>query len=106
MTTPSKSQVGGDHYTSKPIQPWDYIEATGMDFFEGNALKYLSRWKDKDGVEDLYKAIHYIQKVIERHDQGCYGLNGKKHAVGPKITVTVPTDPHGAFGDHTPPHLR
>lgn len=58
-------QHGGDHYKSKPIQPWDYIVSNGLGFLEGNAVKYLSRWRDKNGVEDLKKAMHYIEKLIE-----------------------------------------
>lgn len=57
-------QHGGVHY-QKPIQPWDYIAANGIGFFEGNAIKYLSRWREKGGIEDLRKAQHYIQKLIE-----------------------------------------
>ena len=58
-------QVGGDHYTRQAIQPWDIIVANKLNFFEGNALKYLLRWKYKDGVKDLLKARHYIDKLIE-----------------------------------------
>lgn len=58
-------QVGGKHYTSKKIQPWDVIEANQMGFFDGNALKYIMRYKDKNGVEDLRKAIHYLERLIE-----------------------------------------
>lgn len=58
-------QVGGTHYTKKSIQPWDYIYENNLCYFTGNAVKYLSRWKDKGGVEDLKKAIHYIEKLIE-----------------------------------------
>lgn len=49
----------------RPIQPWDYIAANGIGFFEGNAIKYLTRWRDKGGIEDLRKAQHYIEKLIE-----------------------------------------
>lgn len=72
--SPNDVQVGGDHYKSKAIQPWDYIEANNMDFFEGNALKYLTRWKVKGGVSDLKKAIHYIQKIVERAEKGDYDV--------------------------------
>ncbi len=65
MSKASEIQIAGDHYRSKPIQPWDYIAANNIGFFEGNAIKYLSRWKDKGGVEDLRKARHYIDKLIE-----------------------------------------
>lgn len=57
-------QHGGTHY-QKPIQPWDYVAANGLGFFEGNAIKYLSRWRDKGGIEDLRKAQHYVEKLIE-----------------------------------------
>lgn len=61
----NSTQVGGDHYKTKPIQPWDYIIANGLGFCEGNAIKYISRWREKNGVEDLKKARHYIDKLIE-----------------------------------------
>jgi hypothetical protein len=60
------TQVGGTHYVKLEIQPWEIIEANGLDFWEGNALKYLLRWKEKNGVEDLKKAIHYIEYLIQR----------------------------------------
>jgi hypothetical protein len=58
-------QVGGAHYAVKAIQPWDYIVANNLGYLEGNIVKYVSRWKDKGGVEDLKKAQHYLQKLIE-----------------------------------------
>lgn len=58
-------QVAGGHYKQKQIQPWDYIAANGIGYFEGNVIKYVSRWRDKGGVEDLRKARHYIDKLIE-----------------------------------------
>lgn len=58
-------QVGGGHYKGKAIQPWDYIVANELGYLEGNVVKYVSRWKDKNGVEDLKKAMHYLQKLIE-----------------------------------------
>jgi len=58
-------QHGGDHYKKQVIQPWDYIAANQLGYFEGNVVKYVSRWKDKGGVEDLRKARHYIDKLIE-----------------------------------------
>jgi len=64
------SQIGGQHYTKKPIQPWDFIAANGLGYFEGNVVKYLSRWRDKGGVQDLHKAAHYLQKLIEIETNG------------------------------------
>ena len=66
-------QVGGEHYKQQAIQPWDVIESNGMDYFEGNALNYLMRWRRKAGTQDLRKAIHYIEKIIEREEAGYYG---------------------------------
>jgi len=58
-------QIGGSHYKAKTIEPWDFIAANNLGFFEGNIIKYLSRWRDKNGTEDLLKARHYLDKLIE-----------------------------------------
>ncbi len=58
-------QVGGDHYKKQTIQPWDAITAWKLGFLDGNAVKYLARWKTKNGLQDLRKAQHYITKLIE-----------------------------------------
>ena len=58
-------QVSGKHYKEKIIQPWDYIYANNLGYFEGNCVKYVSRWRDKGGIADLQKAIHYLEKLIE-----------------------------------------
>ena len=65
MSQANSVQYGGDHYKHKSIEPWDYIEANGIGFLDGNAIKYLTRWKAKNGIEDLKKARHYIDKLIE-----------------------------------------
>lgn len=57
-------QVGGAHYEA-PIQCWDYIAANKIGYFEGNVIKYVSRWRAKNGIEDLKKAQHYLEKLIE-----------------------------------------
>lgn len=62
VTTETSKQVGGSHYL-KAIQPWDIIEAWDMDFWEGNALKYLLRYKEKGGLQDLDKLQHYLDKI-------------------------------------------
>ena len=61
----NKTQVAGDHYKSKAIQPWDFIASNSMGYLEGNIVKYVSRWKEKGGIDDLKKAQHYLQKLIE-----------------------------------------
>jgi hypothetical protein len=63
-------QVAGDHYKKQAIQPVQYIHANGIGFFEGNVIKYVTRWRDKGGIADLEKAKHYIEMLIE--------LEGKK----------------------------
>lgn len=61
----NQNQVGGSHYAMKAIQTWDYIVANNIGYLEGNVIKYVSRWRDKGGVEDLRKAAHYLEKLIE-----------------------------------------
>ena len=58
-------QVAGTHYANKVIQPWDFITANNIPYIEGCIIKYVSRWKEKNGVEDLLKAKHYLEKLIE-----------------------------------------
>ena len=58
-------QVGGTHYKDKAIQPWDYIASNSLGYLEGNVVKYVSRWREKGGVQDLKKAMHYLTKLIE-----------------------------------------
>lgn len=60
-----EKQEGGEHYKKLKIQPIEYIHANGLDFFQGNMLKYLTRHKDKNGAEDLRKVIHYAQLALE-----------------------------------------
>ena len=63
--TANGQQVAGKHYKDKAVQPWDYIYANNLCYFTGNCVKYVSRWKDKGGVDDLKKARHYLDKLIE-----------------------------------------
>lgn len=57
-------QEGGTHYQTT-IQPWDFIVANNIPFLEGNVIKYIVRHKGKNGIEDLKKAKHYLDKLIE-----------------------------------------
>lgn len=61
-------QVGGDHYEVMDIQPWEVIERANLDFWEGNVIKYVMRYRNKNGVEDLRKALDYLQYLIDRED--------------------------------------
>ncbi len=58
-------QVGGDHYKEMAIQPVEFIHKNGIPYIEGCAIKYLCRWRKKNGVEDLEKAKHFIDLLIE-----------------------------------------
>lgn len=63
-TNPNQIQVGGEHYKNHTLQPWDAIHAWKLGFFSGNVVKYVVRYKDKNGIEDLKKARHYLDKLI------------------------------------------
>jgi hypothetical protein len=65
--TPNDIQVGGSHYKEQDIQPWDAIHAWKLGFFSGNVVKYVARHNQKGGVNDLRKARHYLDKLIELH---------------------------------------
>lgn len=59
-------QVGGSHYKKLKIQPVEYIMANNIPYMEGNIIKYVTRWRDKAGIQDLEKAKHYIEMLIEQ----------------------------------------
>jgi hypothetical protein len=63
--TASKRQVAGNHYQSLAIQPSEYIHRNGLGWCEGNAVKYITRHKSKAGKQDVLKAIHYLELLIE-----------------------------------------
>jgi hypothetical protein len=58
-------QVGGNHYSKLAIQPVEYINKNKLSYLQGNVIKYVTRYNDKNGVEDLQKAKHYIDLLIE-----------------------------------------
>ena len=58
-------QIGGSHYKDMAIQPIAYIHKNGLGFCEGNVVKYITRWKTKNGIEDLRKVIHYAELLIQ-----------------------------------------
>lgn len=61
----SKTQVGGSHYAEFAIQPSEYIHRNGLGWCEGNAVKYITRHRRKGGRQDVEKAIHYLQLLLE-----------------------------------------
>jgi hypothetical protein len=66
------TQVGGGHYVDLKIQPVEYMMANKIPYMEGNVIKYVTRWRHKGGIEDLRKARHYLELLIEHE------LNGEK----------------------------
>jgi hypothetical protein len=70
-TLVNKTQVGGDHYKTK-FEPWDLIIEWRIPFLEANIIKYVTRYKLKNGVADLEKARHYFDKLIETLDWSLY----------------------------------
>lgn len=58
-------QVGGEHYRKGEIQHWDYVYSQQIPYHEAQISRYLERWREKGGVEDLEKAQHYLDKLFE-----------------------------------------
>lgn len=69
MENPNSYQVGGEHYKTG-YEHWDLVLDTHMGYFEGQITRYISRWRQKDGLKDLDKAYHYIYKMIHSFDSG------------------------------------
>lgn len=81
-------QIGGNHYRKK-YQHWDLVCDTGMPYLLGCATKYIARWRDKNGIEDLRKSIHYISKA---EDRGIYMPRNKWYEF-----ITFDTTEHRAL---------
>lgn len=62
-------QVGGNHYKDLKIQPVEYIMENNIPYIEGSVIKYVTRWKSKNGVEDLRKAIHFLEILIQQQEK-------------------------------------
>ena len=58
-------QISGNHYKDMKIQPIEYIHGNKLGWCEGNVVKYISRWRHKNGLEDLKKVKHYVDLLIE-----------------------------------------
>jgi hypothetical protein len=77
MPRANDKQISGKHYLKQKIQSWDFIAANRLDFFQGSAITYIARFRDKGGKRDLEKAIHFLEKLIELE----YGEEGEEEAV-------------------------
>jgi len=64
LSEANKRQIAGTHY-NKPIQHWDLVIANGIPYMEAQIIKYVMRHREKNGVQDLEKAAHFLEKLIE-----------------------------------------
>lgn len=62
------TQIGGNHYKYFSIQPIEFIMKNNLSFLVGNIIKYVCRFDKKNGLEDLNKAKHYLEILIENYD--------------------------------------
>lgn len=76
MTRANDIQHGGDHYKGAKFQHWDICAKNRIGYLESCASKYTSRWPKKGGAEDLRKAIHYCDKIVEVIDEFGYRPSG------------------------------
>lgn len=66
MINANDRQVGGNHYNSN-YQHWDWVEDIKLPYLLAAATKYLVRWRKKNGLQDVAKTFHYVEKFIEKH---------------------------------------
>ena len=88
MASANERQVGGDHYKKHPgaVQHWDFVSDAGLGYHDGMATKYLDRFRDKAGKQDLEKAGHYCQK--------CGELGLKPPPLGPALAAMTAYQSH------------
>lgn len=92
-------QINGDHYRGA-IQTWDYIVANDLGFLEGNIVKYVTRFRKKNGVQDLEKAQHYLQKLIEVENERLRRASNPDDQDQQAATVS-PVEPKDRHGQRT-----
>ena len=68
--SPLDKQESGNHYKDRAIQPIDYINANKLDFNEGSVIKYVTRHRQKNGADDIRKAIHYLEFILHFEYRG------------------------------------
>lgn len=90
-------QVGGNHYSKYHIQPWDIIADVKLDYFRGNILKYLVRFEDKNGLEDLQKALSYCKAI----EGTLIGRKPRKAPIKQSLGINYDT-----FADQFPPLIK
>ena len=111
MSAINKTQIGGSHYKDKAVQPWEAMQAwmtheefTG--FLRGNVIKYIARCNEKGGIEDLKKARHYLDKLIDVIETETQRINSMSYCdfqndlikmLGESSTSVVMAKPHGDY---------
>lgn len=83
-----ETQIGGNHYKDMKIQPLEFIMANNLPYCEANIIKYVCRYKSKNGIVDLNKARHYLDILIE-HEQRRTKSGDSEERRG--IETTIPT---------------
>jgi len=63
---PQDKQIGGSHYKDFPIQPYEFISKNNLSFFQGNVIKYVCRYLNKNGIQDIEKIIHYCELEMKK----------------------------------------
>ena len=66
VAVPQDKQIGGSHYKDFYIQPYEFISKNDLSFFQGNVIKYVCRYLNKNGIQDLEKIIHYCELEIKK----------------------------------------
>ena len=88
----NKIQIGGGHYQTLGLQHWDIVDLYNVGYFEGNISKYVTRWRKKNGVQDLKKAAHYLQKLIESRSNTGDLSNWRQPRVNPAVITRFVDD--------------
>lgn len=109
MEKANDTQIGGEHYRKSDYQVWDFITDVKMPYLLGCVVKYVMRYEDKNGIEDLNKARHYLAKAKERKlghwrnetgvSQGKYKMLVDKLMTGYEINCEIKHGILYAIGD-------
>ena len=101
MTSANAKQVGGNHYKTGGVQHWDLVHDYRVPYLAGNATKYLTRFRNKNGVQDLEKSMHYVDKMLEKASvETLYATCSDP--VPPKM-ITMFLDSNGVMGAEREP---
>ncbi len=97
----NEKQIGGTHYKRHgDLQPWDVVLKWNLGYLEGTALKYIARWRDKGGIDDIKKAIHFLEKLVETETQnGTFYNQTSQLAAAGKHGLIFGTDSLGLHQD-------